>query len=206
MDEENTLNMKPKTKGRGNKSINFGMMPKSEDIAVVEAAVASTQNTEEKPITDEEFEKALVLSDNVTSVDFMIPSEEREILQENLNLYSNLEEVQKVLNIAKRNKKLSEDIKTLDLISSTTTLADNIVEIMNDEYSLDRLLESFREKIEKGESAKAYKELAMTYKLALDAREEMLKRISANSNKKNARIALKFTNDNGEDFQLGVDI
>ena len=34
----------------------------------------------------------------------------------------------------------------------------------------------------------------------------MTKRLSNTGNKKNAKIALKFTNDNGEDIQLGVEI
>lgn len=203
--EKNILNMKSNPKCTGSKSTNFATMPKTEDIAVVEGMLL--QNPEEKPeVQQEDIEKALVYTNEVTSLDFMMPENEKEILKENLNIYNDLEATKKALTAAKINKKLSEDIKTLKIISDSTETINKLGKVLTDEASVNMLLKSFREKAEKGDSAKAYKELATAYKLFIDAREEMTKRLTNNGNKKNAKIALKFTNDNGESFELGADL
>ena len=46
----------------------------------------------------------------------------------------------------------------------------------------------------------------MMNKALLDARETMLQKVRSGKSGKKAKIALKFTNDSGEDFQLGADI
>ena len=203
MENQNILSMKPKSDQYSGKTSNFLTMPKRDDMAVVESLLI-LPNEEKTETSEEETEKALVFSNEATSIDFMMPEDEREILEQNLNVYSNLEEMQKVLTIAKKNKKLSEDIKTLRIISDSTEMINKIAEVMNDGKSIEMLLNSFREKAEKGDSAKAYKELATTYKLIIDAREEMTRRLNNSGSKKTAKIDLKFTNDNGESFELGV--
>ena len=40
----------------------------------------------------------------------------------------------------------------------------------------------------------------------LDARETMINKLKMTKTGKSAKIALKFTNDNGEDFQLGAEV
>lgn len=198
------VSMNPKTNWKGNKSINYEMKPKREDVALIETALISKE--EVAVVTDEEIKEAVVYNNDVTSIDFMMPEHEREIVEKNLNVYENIEEMQKVLSIAKKNKKISEDIKTLELISKAGDLSNQLFEAMVDPKSIETLIKAFREKAEKGDSAKAYKELAMAAKVMMDARQELIKSMNAGNSKKNARIALKFTNDNGEDFQLGVDI
>lgn len=201
----NLLNMKPKTPKEGGKTTKFAVRPSTADIAYAESMLIPAKE-EKKEITQQEIENAIVYGNDATSIDFMMPEEERQILEQNLNLYSDLEKMQKTLNIAKKNKRISEDIRTLSLISDSDELITKIANVMNDKASIESLLKAFREKAEKGDSAKAYKELATTYKLILDAREELMKRVNSNGNSKNTRIALKFSNDSGEEFQLGVDI
>ena len=46
----------------------------------------------------------------------------------------------------------------------------------------------------------------MMNKALLDARETMLQKMKTGRSGKKAKIALKFTNDSGQDFQLGADI
>lgn len=205
---ENNENFKiiPKLKKQGNKSVNFETLPKTEDIAVMEAMILDPKKNEKPEITDEQINEAIVYSNEVTSIDFMMPENEREIVEKNLNLYSDLEKMQKVLNIAKKNKRISEDIKTLELISKTGKVSDLLFDILTDEETVSAVRENIKEQIKGGDVMKGYKNLATANKILLDAREEMTKRLNSNGNKKNARIALKFTNDNGEDFQLGVDI
>ena len=75
-----------------------------------------------------------------------------------------------------------------------------------DEETIEAVKKNIKEQIKGGDVMKGYKNLATANKIILDAREEMTKRLSNTGNKKNAKIALKFTNDNGEDIQLGVEI
>lgn len=203
MEDKNILSMKPKSDRYSGKSSNFLTMPQRADMAVVETLLTLPEG-EKKEIKDEDIQNAIVYTNEVTSIDFMMPEAERQILEDNLNIYSNLEEMQKVLSIAKKNKKISEDIKTLKIISDSTEMINKIAEVMSDDRSVEMLLKAFREKAEKGDTAKAYKELATTYKLFIDAREEMTKRLNNSGSKKTAKIDLKFTNDNGESFELGV--
>ena len=77
---------------------------------------------------------------------------------------------------------------------------------MTDDQSVEVLLKSFKEKMEKGESGKAYKELATAYKIIMDARQEKIKQLNTQRSGKASRIALKFQNDSGEEIQLGVEI
>ena len=47
--------------------------------------------------------------------------------------------------------------------------------------------------------------MGLLNKAMLDAREGMLQKLKSTNSSKKAKIALRFTNDNGEDFQLGVE-
>ena len=202
--QKDNFNIKPTTKGIGSKSANFAMLPSTEEVALTEALLL--EKKEEKEITNEELEKALVYSNEVTSIDFVMPESEREILEKNVNIYNDLEGIQKVLKIAKRNKKISEDIKTLDLITKSGKVSDLLFDILTDEQTISAVKQNIRNQILEGDVMKGYKNLATANKIILDAREEMTKRLGSGNNKKNAKIALKFTNDNGEDIQLGVEI
>ena len=77
---------------------------------------------------------------------------------------------------------------------------------MSDDSSIEVLLKSFKEKMEKGESGKAYKELATAYKIIMDARQEKIRQLNTQRSGKSARIALKFKNDAGEEYEIGAEI
>lgn len=206
MDNQENLNLKPKTQSRKNQTVNYATMPTTEEIAVVESILIPQKNEELPLVSEDEIKEALVYSNDFTSIDFMMPEDERAILEKNLNVYEDVKKMQEVLAVAKKNKKISEDIKTLELISKAGKLSDQLFDVMTDEKSIELLLKSFKEKAEKGESGKAYKELATANKIMLDAREEMIKRLTTQKNGKSARIDLKFTNNDGNEFQLGVDM
>lgn len=188
----------------GSKSNNFQTDTRTEDLIVAE----STFLVPEKPVevSDEEIEEAIVLPNGATSIDFMMPEDERAILEKNLNVYGDMEKMKKVLNVAKSNKIISEDLKTLELVSKTGQLSDRIFDLMLNEDNIAVLEQYIQRKFEEGDIAKAYKEIGMMNKALLDARETMLAKIKTGKSGKKARIALKFTNDSGEDFQLGADI
>lgn len=188
----------------GSKSNNFITDTRTEDLVLAESTFLVPQ--EQKEVTEEEVQEAIVLPDGATSIDFMMPEQEREILEKNLNMYGDMEKMKKMLNIAKGNKVISEDLKTLELISKTGELSDRIFDLMLNEDNLEVLEAYIQRKFEEGDIAKAYKEIGMMNKALLDARETMLQKMKAGKSGKKARIALKFTNDSGEDFQLGADI
>ena len=188
----------------GSKSNNFETDTRTGDLVLAESTFLVPE--EKVEITEEDVQNAVVLPDGATSIDFMMPEKEREILEKNLNLYGDMDKMKKVLNMAKSNKMISEELKSLELISKTGELSDRIFELMLKEENLAVLEEYIQRKFDEGDIAKAYKEIGMMNKAILDARETMLQKLKAGRSGKKARIALKFTNDSGEDFQLGADI
>lgn len=188
----------------GSKSNNFVTDTRTEDLVLAESTFLAPEETRE--ITEEDIQEAVVLPGGATSVDFMMPEEEREILEKNLNVYGDMKKMKELLNTAKANKVISEDLKTLELISKTGELSERIFDLMLNEDNLAVLEQYIQRKFEEGDIAKAYKEIGMMNKALLDARETMLQKMKAGKSGKKARIALKFTNDSGEDFQLGADI
>lgn len=187
----------------GSKSNNFETNTKTEDLALAETAFL-VPKSEVMP-TEKEIEDAIVYENGVTSIDFMMPEDEREILEKNLNKYSDVEKMQKVLSIAKKNKLISEDLKTLELVTKTGEFSDKLFDLLMDENNLAVLEAYIRRRFEEGDIAKAYKEVGLLNKAMLDAREGMLQKLRVGKSGKKAKIALKFTNDSGEDFQLGVE-
>lgn len=189
---------------RGSKSNNLETNARPEDLALMQ--VMMTPQTQKVEATDEQINDAVVYNGEVTSIDFMMPEEERAILEQNLNVYGDVKQMQKVLNAAKRNKLISEEIKSLELISKTGDVSSKLFDMMIDPKNLATLEKYLQRKFEEGDIAKAYKEVGLTAKLMLDAREAMQNKMKAGKSGKTAKIALKFTNDNGEDFQLGAEV
>jgi len=192
--------------GKGTKSINFETDTHTDDLALANAAFLVPQK-EKREMTEQEIRDAIVYTNGVTSLDFMLPEDEREILDKNLNNYSDMEKMQKALNLAKKNKLLSEDVKTLGQIAKVNDLIDNMFDVMNNPENIDMINQYIRQKLENGQDvAKAYKEIGLMAKAMIDAREGMISKMKTNKSGKNMKIAIKFTNDSGEDFQLGADI
>ena len=188
----------------GSKSNNFETNASQADFEMINTAFLVPK--EEVNATDKDVEEAVVYDGEVTSIDFMLPENERAILEKNLNMYGDVKEMQKVLNIAKNNKLISEDIKTLELVSKTGEFSNKLFDLLMDEKNLAVLQEYIRRKFDEGDIAKAYKEVGLLNKAMLDARETMINKLKMTKTGKSAKIALKFTNDNGEDIQLGAEV
>lgn len=194
-------------KGKGSKSNNYETNTKTEDLVLAETAymIPETQTSIED-LSEMEIKNAIVLENGTTSIDFMMPEEERKILEQSLNKYSDMKELRNVLNVAKQNKKLSEDIETLNQISKADTLINNIFDIMNNPENLQKINEYIQQKLAEGaDVGKVYKEIGLMNKAMMDAREGMINRLGTSNSGKRTRIALKFTNDDGQDFQLGAE-
>ena len=189
----------------GSKSNNYETNTQTDDLALAEVVLQPTK--QEILPTEQEIQDAVVYENGVTSIDFMMPEDEREILEKNLNQYSDMEKMQKVLNMAKKNKIIKEDIETLNQIAKADELINNMYDIMNDPENLEMINKYIRQKLESGQDvAKAYKEIGLMNKAMIDAREGMVNKLRAGKSGKKAKIALKFTNDSGEDFQLGAEL
>lgn len=191
---------------RGSKSNNFETNTSTGDLVLAETAFLSKKEQEKVEPTSEEIQDTVVYENGVTSIDFMMPEEERKILEKNLNVYSDVKKMQEVLNIAKRNKSISEDLKTLELISKTGDFSNKLFDLLMNEKNLSVLEEYMQRKFDEGDIAKAYKEVGLLNKAMLDARDGMVQKLKAGRSGKKAKIALKFTNDSGEDYQLGAEI
>lgn len=192
------------TKGNGSKSISYETDTSLSDLVIAESTMLPAK--QEVEVTPQDIQDAIVYPNGATSIDFMMPEDEREILEKNLNQYGDMEKMKKLLNTAKANKVISEDLKTLELISKTGELSNKIFDMMTDPKNLAVLEQYIQRKFEEGDIAKAYKEIGMMNKAMLDARETMLQKVKSGNSGKKAKIALKFTNDNGEDFVLGADV
>ena len=191
--------------GTGSKTNNFQTDTRTEDLVLAESAFLSSEK-EPTELKEEDIKEAVVLPGGATSIDFMMPEQEREILEKNLNVYGDMEKMKKLLNTAKTNKMISEDLRSLELISKTGEVSDRIFDLMLNEDNLKVLEKYIQRKFDEGDIAKAYKEIGMMNKALLDARETMLQKVRSGKSGKKAKIALKFTNYSGEDFQLGSDI
>nr|DAN13454.1 MAG TPA: hypothetical protein [Caudoviricetes sp.] len=192
------------TKSNGSKSISYETDTSLSDLVIAESTMLPAK--QEVEVTPQDIQDAIVYPNGATSIDFMMPEDEREILEKNLNQYGDMEKMKKLLNTAKANKVISEDLKTLELISKTGELSNKIFDMMTDPKNLAVLEQYIQRKFEEGDIAKAYKEIGMMNKAMLDARETMLQKVKSGNSGKKAKIALKFTNDNGEDFVLGADV
>lgn len=192
---------------RGSKSNNFETNTKTEDLALAEAMyLTPAEETKVEDIPVEEINNVLVYENGVTSIDFMMPEEERKIIENNINKYSDMTKLKKVLNVAKQNKVLSEEIETLNLIAKTDKLTNQIFDVMTSPENIQKLNEYIQQKLEAGDVAKAYKEIGLMNKAMLDARDGMINKLRTNDSGKKSRVVLKFTNNDGQDFQLGAEI
>ena len=202
-----SMNSESNKKTTGSKSNNYETNTKTEDLALAETTYLIPSN--EVPVeelTEEQIDNAVVMENGVTSIDFMLPQEEYEILSKNINKYSDTKKMKNLLNIAKQTKLLSEDVETLNQISKSNKLINQIFDVMTDEKNIEKINEYIQQKLEAGDVAKAYKELGLMNKAMIDAREGMINRINTTESGKKTRIALRFTNDSGQDFQLGAEI
>lgn len=190
---------------QGSKANNFETNTRTDDLALAESMLLVPEAKQE--ITDTDVEQAIVYENGATSIDFMMPEDEREILEKNLNNYSDMEKMQKALTMAKRNKLLSEEIRSLDQLEKIDSFINNMSSVLADETVQQMVMKQLMDQVENGEDiTKSIKQLGLTAKAFIDAREGMISRLKTKKNGKNARIALKFTNGDGEETQIGVEL
>ena len=171
--------------------------------------VKEESNIDVDSLSENKVLEATVYNGGITSIDFMMPEEERELLEKNLNVYENVEEMQKVLKVAKNNKKISQQIREIEMIDECNDVIRATNSIMANPKNVQIINALIGEAFEKGDLesvSKAYKALGAVNKSMIDARQNLVKNLSTSLNKKNTKIAFKFTNDSGEEFSMGCEL
>ena len=167
------------------------------------------ENLDISKVNNDQVFEAVVYDGGVTSIDFMMPEDERKLLEKNLDVYENVEQMQKILKIAKNNKKLSQQVRELEMIDECNDVIKSTNQIMSNPRNIQIINELIENAFEKGDLesvSKAYKNLGAVNKSMVDARQNLVKNLSGSLNKKNTKIAFKFTNDNGEEFSMGCEL
>lgn len=191
--------------GKGTKTINFETDTHTDDLALANALLLVPKE-EQRELSEQEVQDAVIYENGVTSLDFMLPGDEREILDKNINNYSDMEKMKKALNLAKKNKLLSEDVKSLNQLDKLDILIENMLDVMNNPENVDMIGQYVRQQLKAGQDpSKVYKQVGLMTKAMIDAREGMISKMKTNKNRKNMKIAAIFINDSGEGYQLGDD-
>lgn len=156
---------------------------------------------------DKKENKVVVYENGISSVDFMLPEDERSILEENLNTYSNVEAMQKTLKEAQRNMKLRQNVKDLKLMEKYSELIDMTQSTQKEMLDLILQPEYFQSLAKKNpeEAFKALKHLGDFNKTNIEARDTLARKLSGNTSNKKFKINLKFSNDSGEEMELGLE-
>lgn len=176
--------------------------------------MAKKQNSNDKAILvpieenkQEKQEEVVVYKNGITSIDFILPSDEREILEKNLNVYSDMEKMNNTLKVAQRNMQIKQKVKDLEMMDKYADLIDvtqkkeaEMLEIVLDPEFFARLAAKNPEA-----AFKALKSIGDFNKTNVEARENLAKRISGKSSNKKFKINLKFSNDSGEEYEFGVE-
>lgn len=162
-------------------------------------------------IVEEEKEEnkpeIVVYNNGITSIDFMLPDEERAILEQNLNVYSDIDKMQTTLKEAQKNMQLKQKVKDMQMMDRYSEIiditqqrqAEMLEVILNPEVFQQYALE------DPDKAFKALKSIGDFNKTNVQAREDLAKRMSGRSSNKKFKIDLKFSNDSGEEYSLGVE-
>lgn len=167
------------------------------------------ENLDISEVNNDQVFEAVVYDGGITNIDFMMPEDERKLLEKNLDVYENVEQMQKILKVAKNNKKLSQQVRELEMIDECNDVIKSTNKIMSNPRNIQIINELIENAFEKGDLesvSKAYKNLGAVNKSMVDARQNLVKNLSGSLNKKNTKIAFKFTNDNGEEFSMGCEL
>lgn len=159
------------------------------------------------PKEEEKKEDIVVYNNGITTVDFMLPEDERQILEENLNVYSDVEKMQNTLKVAQKNMQLRQKVKDLQMMEKYSDIIDLTQE--KESEMLKIILEpNFFAQLAATDPESAFKALKAIgdfNKTNVQAREELAKRLSGRNSNKKFKIDLKFSNDSGEEYSLGVE-
>ena len=159
------------------------------------------------PIDDENETQEVEVLNNVSTIDFMLPDDERNILQYNLNNYGDTEKMQKTLKEAQKNAKIRQSVKDLQMMEKYSEIID-LTQKKQSEMLQIILQPEYFEALAKEDpegAFKALRSLGEFNKTNVQAREDLFKKVNGKSSKKKFKIDLKFSNDSGEEYEFGVE-
>lgn len=170
-------------------------------------AILNDGKTEIIEVNNEQVQNAMVYENGVTTIDFMMPEKEREILENNINVYQDVEKTNKILKKAVSNMKIRQGIKELEQIDKLGDIIDN------GELKLNQMLETIDiesykslQKSDPESASKALKNVAIAVSSMIQARDNKVKSLSGSSSNKKVKIGIVFKNDSGEETSLGVEM
>lgn len=170
-------------------------------------AILNDGKTEIIEVNNEQVQNAMVYENGVTTIDFMMPEKEREILENNINVYEDVEKTNKILKKAVSNMKIRQGIKELEQIDKLGDIIDN------GELKLNQMLETIDleayknlQKSDPESASKALKNVAIAVSSMIQARDNKVKSLSGSSSNKKVKIGIVFKNDSGEETSLGVEM
>lgn len=158
-------------------------------------------------VTDKQVEDAVVYENGVTSIDFMMPEKEREILENNLNVYQDVDKTNKLLKKATTNMKIRQGIKELEQIDKLGDIIDN------GQLKLNQMLQTIDveayKKLQSDDpeaASKAIKNISIALSSMIQVRDSKIKSLTGGTSSKKVKIGIIFKNDSGEETSLGVEM
>lgn len=191
-------------------NVNKGMSMET-NISKAEKALPTAMLENEMPevveVTEKDVKEAAIYQNGVTSIDFMMPEKERQILENNLNVYGDVEKTNKILKSATNNLKIRQGIKELEQIDKLGDIIDV------GQTKLGQMLENINmssyknlQSTDPEAASKAVKNVAVALSSMMQVRDNKIKNLNgANSNKK-VKIGIVFKNDSGETTSLGMEV
>lgn len=193
-------------RGDGSKSANFETNVFKSDKALPEAIVNYVPE-DAVEISDEEAKQIAVYDNGLTDIDFMMPEKEKQILENNINVFENVEKTNKILKQATSNMRIRQGIKELEQI-------DKLGEIIESgQLKLNQMLEcidleSYKnlQSSDPEAASKAIKNVSIALSSMMQVRDSKVKSLKGSTSNKKVRIGIVFKNDDGEETSLGVEM
>lgn len=193
-------------KGDGSKAVNYETNIFESDKAVP-LAIVNDIPEDVIEINEKDVKELEVYNNNVTDIDFMMPEREKQILENNINVFENVEKTNKILKQATSNMKIRQGIKELDQIDKLGDIIDS------GQLKLNQMLEcvdleSYKElqKSDPEAASKAIKNIAIAVSSMIQVRDSKVKSLTGSTSSKKVKIGIVFKNDSGEETALGVEM
>lgn len=176
------------------------------DLALPEV-ISNIQAPDIVEVDDNDIKDAVVYENGVTSIDFMMPEDERQILENNLNVYGDAVKANKILKMATNNMKLRQGIKELEQIDKLNDGIDVGQLKLNEMLQfIDINAYANLQKSDPEAASKALKNVSIALSSMMQVRDNKVKSLSGTTSNKKMKIGIVFKNDNGEETSLGVEV
>lgn len=193
-------------KNDGMKAVNYETNVFQSDKALP-LAIVNDIPEETVEIKEDEIKDIAIYDNNVTDIDFMMPEREKQILENNLNVFENVEKTGKILKQATTNMRIREGIKELEQINKLGQIIDS------GQLKLNQMLENIDMESYKSlqssdpeAASKAIKNVAIAVSSMMQVRDSKVKSLNGSTSSKKVKIGIVFKNDSGEETALGLEM